>query len=107
MEEEKVNCNKAMFYFFHSVYKIQYQTYRLYPINGIMQWTMLHVHVFVLYRQEKSIPAPFPFEDKQLGQTKCTFRRNINMVHTIQQNPLAFVPGKMGQENVKFKNSVA
>ena len=72
-----------------------------------MQWKMLHVHVFVLYRQEKSIPAPFPFEDKQLGQTKCTFRRNINMVHTIQQNPLAFVPGKMGQENIKFKNSVA
>ena len=82
----------------NSIYKV---------IHTLLLWNSDMLWFFFLHRQEKTISAPFPFEDKRLGQQKSTFRRNINMVHTIQQNPFAFVPGRIGQENVNFKTSMS
>nr|XP_022298021.1 fibropellin-1-like isoform X3 [Crassostrea virginica]XP_022298022.1 fibropellin-1-like isoform X3 [Crassostrea virginica] len=61
--------------------------------------TIIWVLLFWKKKRLGKSTAPFPFEDMTLGQTKSRFRPNINMVHTIQQNPPAF--GKMAQTNIK------
>lgn len=55
-------------------------------------------------RSEKNSTVPFPFEETKLGQTRTRFHRNVELVHTNDQNSLWFIVGKLGQGNMKFKN---
>lgn len=55
-------------------------------------------------RSEKNSTVPFPFEETKLGQTRSRFQRNVETVHTNDQNSLWFIVGKLGQGNMKFKN---